>query len=185
MLQICAAEVAPARAQSSFQSSSSHRGRSPFSSCNRRRPSRSSSQKSNCNRRVSFKTTYRHRSSSRDKQSFKYTDCYSSGSDGHARRACKFYNAKCQNCGKIGHIAQICKKGTVRTIQVTSDDDNDIPVLNISDGSQKRLQRNYNLQMEVKPNLLLTPAVQSHLYQKLSYIKFKLLCQLKKFPSQF
>ena len=49
------------------------------------------------------------------------------------RRSCKYYNAKCHHCGKVGHIARVCSS---KTAVVTQQQPNESAVVSLSQTSK-------------------------------------------------
>ena len=37
------------------------------------------------------------------------TDCYRCGRSNHTSALCPFKNSRCHNCGKLGHIKDVCR----------------------------------------------------------------------------
>jgi len=52
-------------------------------------------------------------------------NCYSCGGE-HLRQNCSFRNAKCFKCDRIGHIAKVCRKNSVKIIYPDSENDKDV-----------------------------------------------------------
>ena len=65
---------------------------------------------SNNNTNLVYKVSARNRRNNRPQGTVKCSRC----SGNHLSRACRFKDARCYNCQRIGHIASACKSGPLR-----------------------------------------------------------------------
>ena len=70
--------------------------------------------------------------------------CFSCGAS-HFRQDCKFRNATCHGCGKIGHIKKVCRRSLqVRVVEeIEHDEANELTVLGINSAKGSHLRKSY------------------------------------------